>query len=205
MLPTPDRRHPLAQVLVMLVGVSALAGLSMPATAQTPAAGEIQMTSLARVVIPAGAWPREGALLDWVELTIEPGSRSPSPRAVPPWGAPRHVVSGRYATSVDGPLHVLRGGQIEDVARGEPVVLIAGEAAYYPDNAAAQSFGTDGTEPAVIWFASLGGDVPPPPEGQISKVQRGFVWAPRWTAPWVRPMGPSRWSCVGLSSRLARR
>ena len=56
-------------------------------------------------------------------------------------------------------------------------MLIAGEAAYYPDNAAAQSFGTDGTEPAVIWFASLGGDVPPPPEGQISKVQRGFVWA----------------------------
>jgi len=127
------------------------AAQTSPGTAMgTPATGVASETLLS-ATIPAEALPTGPAYAELWRSTWAPGDQAEFLDWHPAVSVQVEVVfAGEYGARSDGDIIAWRDGQFEDVPLGEEVVLGAGDAAIYLDNAANQWVRNAGTTPAEI-------------------------------------------------------
>jgi hypothetical protein len=127
------------------------AAQTVPGTAMgTPATG-VASEVLLSATIPAEVLPTGPAYADLYRSTWAPGDQAEFPEWHPAVSVQVEVVfAGEYGARSDADIIAWRDGQFEDVPPGEEVVLGAGDAAIYLDNAANQWVRNAGTTPAEV-------------------------------------------------------
>jgi hypothetical protein len=133
------------------VAEAAPATQTLPGTAMgTPATG-VASEVLLSATIPAAVLPTGPAFADLYRSTWAPGDQAEYPEWHPAVSVQVETVfAGEYGARSDGDIIAWRDGQFEDVPPGEEVVLGAGDAAIYLDNAANQWVRNAGTTPAEV-------------------------------------------------------
>jgi hypothetical protein len=126
------------------------AGMPGTPTMGTPSAG-VSSEVLLSVTIPAEVLPTGPAYAELYRSTWAPGDQAEFPEWHPAVSVQVETVfAGDYGARSDGDIIAWRDGQFEEIAPGEEVVLGAGDAAIYLDNAANQWVRNAGTTPAEV-------------------------------------------------------
>jgi hypothetical protein len=116
----------------------------------TPSAG-VRSEVLLEATIPAAVLPTGPAYAELWRSTWAPGDEAEYPDWHPAVSVQVETVfAGEYGARSDADIIAWRNGQFEDIPPGEEVVLSAGDAAIYLDNAANQWVRNAGTTPAEV-------------------------------------------------------
>jgi hypothetical protein len=123
-----------------------------PASSPVRAPGDVAPAEeLLAVTLPAAALPDGPAYVELWRSTWAPGDKAEFPDWHPAVSVQVEVVfAGEYGARSKGEIIAWRDGASENVPLGEEVVLGAGDAAIYLDNAADQEVRNAGSTPAEI-------------------------------------------------------